>query len=140
MARRDAAGRLVRPPRQAAPAADSRSVTGMVRSGLFFTGEAANTAGFCMSDNLDDDHVIRDMHDIIGALGTVQSILQLIENRTVTRDEAIAAGAAACTATYLRHPNLVCSRTYAGDRHHTCHRLTHDGNHRCLCGEEWAAG
>jgi hypothetical protein len=113
-------------------------VAGLVRNGLFFTGEAANIAGFCMSDHLGDDHVIRDMHDIIGALGTVQSVLQLLEHRAVTRDEAIAAGAVACTETYLRHPNLVCHRTFVGDRHHTCHRLAHDGLHRCACGEEWA--
>jgi hypothetical protein len=135
--RRDADGRLVRPPRQAAPAADRTSVAGLVRNGLFFTGEAANLAGFCMSDHLGDDHVIRDMHNIIGALSSVQSLFQLIEYRTVTRDEAIAAGAVACTATYLRHPNLVCRRACVGDRRHTCHRLVHDGRHRCLCDEEW---
>lgn len=137
MPRRDAEGRLVRPARAVAPERDLSSVAGLVRGGLFYTGEAANTAGFCMSDHLGDDHLVRDMHDMIGALDVVQSILQLIEHRVVTRDEAIAAGAAVCTETYLRHPNLVCNWNYAGDRHHTCRRLAHSEAHRCACGEEW---
>lgn len=136
MARRTPDGKLVRPARRPVPTPDYTSVPAMVANGLFFTGEAANTAGFCMSDYLDDQAIIRDMHDIIGVLGAVQSVLQLIEHRSVTRDEAIAAGAATCTATRVRIP---CHMNYDGDRGHACWRLTHgeDSPHRCRCGEEW---
>lgn len=136
MPRRTPDGKLVRPPRPPAPEPDYTTVPAMVATGLFYAGEAANTAGFCMSDYLDDEAIIRDMHNIIGALGTLQSVLQLIEHRSVTRAEAIAAGATACTTTWLRHRNLICHRNFTGDRSHTCHRLTHEGRHRCLCGEE----
>ncbi len=139
MARRDANGRLTRPPRPTTPEADLTSAAGMVDQALFHTHEAANTAGFCMSDNLTNDGAVRDMHDIIGALGAAQAMLTLIRHRAVTRDEAIAAGASVCTATYLRHPNLPCSHNYDGDRRHSCRRLTHDGRHRCVCGDEWDA-
>ncbi len=137
MPRRDADGRLIRPARSVAPAPDNTSVQGIVRGGLFFTGEAANLAGFCMSDHLDDDWVVRDMHDIIGALGAAQSTLQLLENRAVLKSEAVAAGAAVCTAADTRAYARPCLPNWRNGKRHVCDRLAHEGRHRCLCGEEW---
>ncbi len=90
MARRDAYGKLVRPPRPDAPAFDLSAVAGIVAMGLFWSVQAANVTGFCMSDHLDDEGVIRDCHDIIGHLGAIQSAFQLLEARAVLRAEVAA--------------------------------------------------
>ncbi len=87
MARRDANGRLVRPARPEVPKYDLSTVAGMTAMGQFWASQAANIAGFCMSDHLDDEGVIRDCHDIIGSLAAVQSAFQLLENRAVIRTE-----------------------------------------------------
>ncbi len=135
MPRRTPDGKLIRPAREPVPETDYASVPSMVASALYFAGEVANTAGFCMSDYLDDQAIVRDMHDVMGNLGALQSLLQIIERPSVTRDEALAAGAQACTATRARH----CRSNYDGDRQHICWRLAHDGSpHRCRwCGEQW---
>ncbi len=90
MSRRDANGKLVRPPRPDVPAFDLTTVAGIVEMGRFWSGQAANIAGFCMSDHLDDEGVVRDCHDIIGNLGAIQSAFQLLEARAVLKAEVAA--------------------------------------------------
>lgn len=47
----------------------------------FYLNLAANIAGACMSDNVRNEDVVKDMHDLIGSLGAVQNAIQIIENR-----------------------------------------------------------
>jgi hypothetical protein len=85
--KRDADGRAVRPPR---PRQDFESnldtVEGLVQYADFYLQRAANTAASCMIDHLQDEHVIKDMHDIIGDLGAVRNAVQLMLTRAETKE------------------------------------------------------
>jgi hypothetical protein len=96
MPKRDADGRAVRPtrPRQDFES-DLTTVEGLVQYADFYLQRAANTAAFCMNDHLQDRHVIRDMHDIIGDLGSVRNTLQLMLTRAETKVDAGVASAVA---------------------------------------------
>lgn len=86
MPKRDADGRLVRParPRQDFDS-DLTTVEGLVQYADFYLQRAANTAGFCMNDHLQDQHVTKDMHDIIGDLVAVRNAVQLMLTRAETK-------------------------------------------------------
>lgn len=85
MARRDAEGNLIRPPRRTPPEYDGQTLEGLLENARFWLDRAAELSGYCMSDNLDNRGVVRDCHDIIGALSAVQSAMNLIELRAKTR-------------------------------------------------------
>lgn len=58
---------------------DFSTVEGAVDVAQFYLHRVGNLAGMCMTDHLEDqDGVVKDMHDIIGALGAVQSALSLV--------------------------------------------------------------
>lgn len=63
---------------------DLTTTEGMLRYARFYLNVAANIAGMCMTDHLGDEALVRDMHDVIGALGALNDTLHLIENRTKT--------------------------------------------------------
>lgn len=86
MPKRDADGRLVRPPRRERDFdSDLTTVEGLVQYADFYLQRAANTAAFCMNDHLQDEPLIRDMHDIIGALGSARNAVQLMLTRAETK-------------------------------------------------------
>lgn len=86
MPKRDADGRLVRPPRPKQDfVSDFTTVEGLVRYADFYLQRAANTAAFCMNDHLDDEPLIRDMHDIIGDLASARNAVQLMLTRAETK-------------------------------------------------------
>lgn len=85
MPRRDAQGRMIRPASPTPPEWDSATVESMVAWASFYLNRAAELAGYCMTDHLRDEGVIRDCHDIIGAVSAVRDVLQLLETRPDAR-------------------------------------------------------
>lgn len=57
---------------------DLTTFEGITAYAQFYVDRAANLAGMCMTDHLDDEGVVGDMHDVIGALGAVQTAFQLL--------------------------------------------------------------
>lgn len=83
MPKRDADGRLTRPPRRERNFdSDFNTVEGLVQYADFYLQRAANTAAFCMGDHPQDEPLLRDMHDIIGDLASVRNTVQLMLART----------------------------------------------------------
>ena len=60
---------------------DLTTVEGITQWARFYLNVAGNISGMCMKDHLDDDGVVRDIHDILGALGAVKDALDLIDQR-----------------------------------------------------------
>lgn len=86
MTRYDADGRRIRtvpvPPLTDFPDRDDPDyVTKLLARMTSEVHQVAHYASECMQDHLDDDSVIRDMHDIIGTVGNLQSGLSLLGRR-----------------------------------------------------------
>lgn len=76
---------------------DLGTLEGITSHARFYVHLAANIAGGCMTDHLDDQSAVRDMHDIIGALGAAANALELLAIRQQKLMESGQAGnAAAC--------------------------------------------
>lgn len=101
MPRRDAEGKLVRPPRADIPPMDSGNLDSIMNHTRFWLDRVAELAGYCMTDNLDNPGVIRDCHDIIGALSAASNGLSLAE-RKANEQRPLVDGDTACCEVCLR--------------------------------------
>lgn len=65
-------------PRQPDFEIDLTTADGILAYTAFYVGLVGNLAGMCMTDHLGDEGIVRDMHDVIGAVGAVNSGLALL--------------------------------------------------------------
>jgi hypothetical protein len=86
MMRRDKDGNRMRAPRPTATYGGTELVE-LIRYGREVLADIAHLASECMQDHLDDEGVIKDMHDIIGCVGNQQTVFELLENRLVPKKE-----------------------------------------------------
>ncbi len=81
MVKRHPDGRIVRPPRERTPEFDLTTPDGVRAMGLFYLNRIAEITGFCMTDHLNDQTVIRDMHEINGDIGALVSTIHILHRR-----------------------------------------------------------
>jgi hypothetical protein len=86
MMRRDMDGNRIRAPRPTVTYGGTDPAE-LIRYGREVLADIAHLASECMQDHLDDERVIKDMHDIIGCIGHLQSVFKLQEHRLVPKKE-----------------------------------------------------